>query len=35
MIGAHFAWGWSTSEALRELRAARETIFADGPDKDA
>jgi hypothetical protein len=35
MIGAHFAWGWSTSEAMRELLAARETIFAGGPDKDA
>jgi len=35
MIGAHFAWGWSTSEAMRELLAARETIFADGPDRDA
>lgn len=34
MIGAHFAWGWSTSEAMRELLAARATIFADGPDKD-
>jgi uncharacterized membrane protein YagU involved in acid resistance len=35
MIGAHFAWGWSTAEAIRELLAARETIFAEGPDKDA
>ena len=33
MIGAHFAWGWSTSEAMRELLAARETIFADGPGR--
>lgn len=35
MLGAHFVWGWSTSEAIRELTAARETIFAAGPDKDA
>ena len=35
MLGAHFVWGWSTAEAIRELDAARETIFADGPDKDA
>ena len=35
MIAAHFVWGWSTAEAMRELGAARETIFADGPDKDA
>jgi uncharacterized membrane protein YagU involved in acid resistance len=35
MLGAHFAWGWSTSEAMRELIAARETIFAAGPDRDA
>lgn len=34
MIAAHFVWGWSTSEAIRELTAARDTIFADGPDKD-
>lgn len=34
MLGAHFAWGWSTAEAIRELSAARETIFAAGPDKD-
>ena len=34
MLGAHFAWGWSTSEAMRELLAARGTIFAAGPDKD-
>ena len=35
MIAAHFAWGWSAAEAMRELTKARETIFADGPDKDA
>ena len=34
MIAAHFSWGWSTAEAIRELTAARETIFAGGPDKD-
>jgi uncharacterized membrane protein YagU involved in acid resistance len=35
MLGAHFVWGWSASEAMRELSAARATIFATGPDKDA
>ena len=35
MIVAHFAWGWSTAEGMRELRAARATIFAEGPAKDA
>lgn len=35
MIAAHFAWGWSTAEGIRELRAARATIFAAGPDRDA
>lgn len=35
MIGAHFVWGASTAVAIRELRVARETIFADGADKDA
>lgn len=35
MIAAHLSWGWSTAEAIRELSAARETIFAAGPDKDA
>ena len=34
MLGAHFVWGWSASEAIRELTAARATIFAAGPDKD-
>lgn len=34
MLGAHFAWGWSTSEAMRELLAARETIFASGREPD-
>jgi len=35
MLGAHFVWGWSTAEAIRELSQARATIFASGPDKDA
>lgn len=35
MIAAHFAWGWSTAEGIRELTEARATIFADGPDKDS
>lgn len=35
MIGAHIVWGASTAAAIRELRLARETILAAGPDKDA
>ena len=35
MIGAHFAWGWSTTEGMRELGKARATIFAAGPACDA
>jgi uncharacterized membrane protein YagU involved in acid resistance len=35
MIGAHWVWGASTAAAIRELRVARETIFAGGEDKDA
>ena len=35
MIAVHLVWGVSTAAAIRELRAARETIFADGEDKDA
>ena len=35
MIVAHFAWGWSTAEGIRELGKARATIFAEGPVKDA
>jgi uncharacterized membrane protein YagU involved in acid resistance len=35
MIVAHLVWGASTAAAIRELRLARETILADGPDKDA
>ena len=34
MLAAHFVWGWSTAEAIRELSVARETIFADGPKRD-
>jgi ribosomal protein S12 methylthiotransferase accessory factor YcaO len=34
MLGAHFAWGWATAEAMRELADARATIFADGPEPD-
>jgi uncharacterized membrane protein YagU involved in acid resistance len=34
MIAAHFAWGWSTAEGIRELGEARATIFADGPEPD-
>src|SRR4051812_31317968 len=35
MIGVHIVWGAATAGAIRELRLARETIFRDGPDKDA
>ncbi len=35
MIGAHLVWGAATAAAIRELRAARGTIFREGPDKDA
>ena len=35
MIVAHLVWGASTAAAIRELRLARETILADGPDRDA
>ena len=34
MLGAHLVWGWSTAKAISELAAARESIFASGPDKD-
>ena len=34
MIGSHFAWGWATAEAIRELGKARDDIFAAGPDRD-
>ena len=35
MLGAHFVWGWSAAEAMRELGAARATVFAAGPKPDA
>ena len=35
MIGAHLVWGAATASAMRELRLARETMFEEGPDKDA
>jgi hypothetical protein len=35
MLGAHFAWGWSTAEGMRELGKARTTNFAAGPARDA
>ncbi|HEX9931677.1 MAG TPA: hypothetical protein VGB08_02420 [Allosphingosinicella sp.] len=35
MLGVHFVWGASTAAAIRELRLARETIFAEGADEDA
>ena len=34
MIGVHLVWGSATAAAMRELREARETILADGPEKD-
>lgn len=33
-FAAHVSWGWSTAEAIRELSAARVTLFADGPKRD-
>ena len=35
MIAVHLVWGAATAAAMCELAAARETIFAAGPDKDA
>ena len=35
MIGAHLVWGAATSRTIRELAAARATIVASGPPKDA
>jgi uncharacterized membrane protein YagU involved in acid resistance len=35
MIAAHLVWGSATAATIRELRLARETILADGPDKDS
>ena len=34
MIGVHLLWGAAASLAMRELLLARETMMADGPDKD-
>ncbi len=34
MIAAHLVWGAATARAMRELIAARETIFAEGKDRD-
>ena len=34
MIAAHLVWGAATAHSLRELIAARETIFAEGEDRD-
>jgi len=35
MLGVHLVWGAATASAIREVRLARETILAKGPDKDA
>jgi uncharacterized membrane protein YagU involved in acid resistance len=35
MIGVHFVWGSSLAGAMQELSSARETIFGDGPARDA
>jgi len=35
MIGVHLAWGAATASAMRELVAARDSMLAAGPDKDA
>ena len=35
MIAAHGVWGWWTAATMRELGAARQTIFDRGEDKDA
>lgn len=35
MIAVHLVWGSATAGAMRELKAARETIFRDGADRDA
>ena len=34
MIAVHLVWGAATAAALRELAAARETVFAGGKDRD-
>lgn len=35
MIGVHLVWGAVTAWTMRELTAARETIVAEGPLRDA
>ena len=35
MLASHVVWGVATARAMRELVEARESIFEDGPDKDA
>ena len=35
MISVHLAWGAATASAIRELVAARRSMLASGPDKDA
>jgi hypothetical protein len=35
MIAAHIVWGTATAAAMGELVAARESIFAEGEDRDA
>lgn len=35
MLSAHLVWGTATANAMRELMLARETMIADGPDRDA
>jgi uncharacterized membrane protein YagU involved in acid resistance len=35
MLASHIVWGVATARAMRELVAARQTIVADGEDKDA
>ena len=35
MVGVHVVWGAATASAMRELVAARHSIFVDGPDRDA
>ncbi|HET9428732.1 MAG TPA: hypothetical protein VFO69_10270 [Allosphingosinicella sp.] len=34
MIGVHLVWGAATALSIRELGAARQTIFAGGADRD-
>ncbi len=34
MIRAHLVWGWTTAKTMRQLLDARETIFADGEERD-